>query len=732
MNLNWKYLITLVLSVFFTSCLYANQYEWNKDPIVKAPVSGGNGKTVYFDVSHGGTEGNADWVIDGAFSDFADALVAEGYTVVEYRGVDLNGNGKIEWIDDYNTPANADINEAIITYDAIAASDVFVLAETNRPFTIAEYAALKQYVDAGKGIFFIADHYDADRNLNTWDSTEVFNGYNRSDLAKYNLHNLYGDLRNPKSANAGWLAENFGIRFRFNAIDLKAGVSDVIAPSLTEGLTQGVAPILMAGGATLAITDPNLAKGLVYIAPTDNATKWNYAKDSGIYFGGQDEGPYVAISKPSLGKAAFIGDSSPIEDATPKYRRQDSGSTKKTYPGWTDPGHASVLSINIINWLANTEDYVGFNTAAHPAGFMTPIPLADEEKTDPNNGQPWRQPSNGYLPWDPSSFANGSFGAPCPLNGCSGGGDNGGGDNGGEPSDSLTVAQALNTANGTDVVVEGVIKAELNGIYALLLADSSNNSITINVKLESSQRAQFSPNLNPQLIGQKIRVTGRRDTYMSGPSIEYVSSIELVSAYLSVSQALAEPVGTEVEVVGIIQSELNGIYALLLADENASGTTINVKLESTQRATFSPSLNPDLIGKKLLVKGRRDNYMSAPSIEYVSELTLLDSTGGGDNSGGEPNNPTDAISVSDALALSEGTDVKVIGQITSALNGQYALVLSEGNQDINIKLPSEYRNQFSPERNPSILNQTIIVEGRRDRYMSAPSVEYISSIQLAN
>ena len=36
-----------------------------------------------------------------------------------------------------------------------------------------------QYVKNGGSIFFIADHYNADRNKNRWDSSEVFNGYRR-------------------------------------------------------------------------------------------------------------------------------------------------------------------------------------------------------------------------------------------------------------------------------------------------------------------------------------------------------------------------------------------------------------------------------------------------------------------------------------------------------------------------------------------------------------------------
>ncbi len=601
----------------------AADYEWNAIAPVKIPSpQTSNGKTILFDVSHGGTEGNADWVIDGAFSSFADALVNEGYTVEEYRGIDLNNDGLIEYFDDLNTPVNSQVNEAIITYSAIQDADVLVLAETNRPFKVSEYQALEQFVAAGKGIYFIGDHYNADRNLNTWDATEVFNGYNRSTLTKYNYGGEYGDLRNPGNSD-GWLAQNFGIRFRFNALDYLAGVSDVIASVHSEGITENVQPILMAAGATLAITNPSKAKGLVYLSSQDNATAWKHANDSGLYFGGRDEGPYVAIAKAGLGKAAFIGDSSPVEDDTPKYRRQDSGAVKKTYPGWTDPGDAATLSVNIINWLATQENYLEFdNNNGHTAGELTLNAKAAIEMEDPDNGNPWSTPSDGYNPWDTATFANGSFGARLPADE--------------DPTDpstpttTVSVSEALAIDNGSEVTLQGTISAELNGIYALLLTDSENANESIAIKLESSQRAQFSPQLNPEILQHVIRVSGIRNDYLSQSGVTGVSDIiDLGLAnnngdYVSVSNALDTLSGTSITVTGFVVSEINGIYGLLLQDINDASKQINVKLESTYRAEFNPQLNPNIIGAQIIVSGKRDAYLGEPGIRYVDSITKLD------------------------------------------------------------------------------------------------------------
>lgn len=419
-----SFFLTLFLLIGFNACTClekpqsrpmhlseaAGDYEWNKEIPVKTPQEITNGKLVLFDVSHMSTSGQSDWVIDGGFSDFADALVKEGYIVKEYRGVDKNGDGIFTFYDD-RKEENIDKNEWIITYDAIKEADVFVLAESNRPFREDEYDALKTFVDSGKGIYFISDHYNADRNKNNWDSTETFNGYNRSTNDRYNMGGAYGDLRNPQDAAQGWLAETFGVRFRFNAINFKSGASDIRPPAESEGLTKDVGPVLIAAGATLAIVDGSKAKGIVYLSESDDVKKWGHAADSGKYFGGNKEGPFVAISKPGKGKAAFIGDSSPIEDITPKYRK-DEGGVKKLHDGWNNRGNAAQLSINIINWLASTEEYVGFGGINHTRGVETHAPMheVELEQTKP---EPWAKPK--VDPWDPATFMPGAYGAPKPY-----------------------------------------------------------------------------------------------------------------------------------------------------------------------------------------------------------------------------------------------------------------------------------------------------------------------------
>ncbi|WP_435924209.1 chitinase N-terminal domain-containing protein [Paenibacillus sp. DYY-L-2] len=360
-------------------------------PVIAPKVVNENaGKKILFDNTHGQTAGAADWVIDGGFSDFGHALAGEGFEVKELRK---------------STP---------ITYSDLSDYEVFVLAEPNIPFKQSEQAAMEQYVENGGSIFFIGDHYNADRNKNRWDGSESINGYRRGaweDPAK----GMSQEERNSSAmqgvVSSDWLSDNFGVRFRYNALgDITA--NQIVAPDQAFGITEGVQGVAMHAGSTLAITDPAKAKGIVYLPETDDA--WGNAVDQGVYNGGGiEEGPYVAVSKVGLGKAAFIGDSSPVEDASPKYLREETGTKKTTYDGFKEQDDAELL-VNLVDWLATQENYSSLEevsgleldevTALHP--FEAP-----QASTEPQS-EPWSAPAAGYKWWDPSTFKPGSYGGP--------------------------------------------------------------------------------------------------------------------------------------------------------------------------------------------------------------------------------------------------------------------------------------------------------------------------------
>ncbi|MGM0846442.1 MAG: thermonuclease family protein [Bacillota bacterium] len=230
----------------------------------------------------------------------------------------------------------------------------------------------------------------------------------------------------------------------------------------------------------------------------------------------------------------------------------------------------------------------------------------------------------------------------------------------------LTVGEALAQPQGTEVTMKGYIVGENNGQYAVKVSDSTENtSSAIVVKLETDMRAEFSPVNNPDALNKQILVTGERDVYSGNESIEYVTSIEFVKEepardFLTVSEALNEPQGTELTMKGYIVGENNGQYAVKVSDstENTSSTIV-VKLESGMRSEFSPVNNPDALNKQILVTGTRDVYSRQESIESVSSIEFVE---GEDPA--QPEAPAEPLSIVDAK-LKMGQTVTIEGIVTA-------------------------------------------------------------------
>lgn len=388
-NQLWSIFLAFILSVIVFPIAF--QAEGIDDPAPIIVPEEPNGKTVLFDNMHGQTAGQADWVIDGAFSDFAEGIAANGYQVKELR------------------------KERPFTIGDLEKSDVFVIPEANIPFKKTEQDAMVEYVENGGSIFFISDHYNADRNKNRWDSSEIMNGFRRGayDDPTKGMSSLEENSEVMQGVESSdWLSDHFGIRFRFNAPG-NIVADHVVEPSETFDITYGVSKVTMHAGSTLAITNPEIAKGILYLPDNlDESDKWGPAVDEGIYHGGGvEEGPYAAISKLGKGKAAFIGDSSPVEDATPKYRNEETGKKKRTYDGFIDADNGKLL-LNTIDWLAEQESYETFTNADIP--LDEPSPILDKEipenTTEPQH-EPWSTPLDTYHWFDSVTFAPGSFGS---------------------------------------------------------------------------------------------------------------------------------------------------------------------------------------------------------------------------------------------------------------------------------------------------------------------------------
>ncbi|MBO0477546.1 WxL domain-containing protein [Vagococcus sp. DIV0080] len=361
------------------------------DPAPEIKPSQPNGQKVLFDNTHAQTAGAADWVIDGAFSDFGQGLANNGYYVKELRKT---------------TP---------ITLDDLKEYDVFVLPEANIPYKVSEQQAIEDYVSAGGSVFYISDHYNADRNKNRIDASEAFNGYRRgayTDMTKDMSEAEKNSEAMQGVESSDWLNETFGVRFRYNGID---NISDSSKWVMNDafGILDGVNSVGLHAGSTVAIMDPTRAKGLIYPPSglTSSANKWGPSVDQGVYNGGGvEEGAYVAISKKDKGKAAFIGDTSMVEDASPKYMRDENGKSKKTYDGYKEKDDAKVL-VQLVDWLSKQEDYDTFDKMGIQLSSKTVLhDFEDPAKSTEPQKEPWAAPAAGFKWYDNSTFAPGSFG----------------------------------------------------------------------------------------------------------------------------------------------------------------------------------------------------------------------------------------------------------------------------------------------------------------------------------
>ncbi|MBN1354795.1 hypothetical protein JXA40_00840 [bacterium] len=110
---------------------------------------------IVFDDLHGQSFGNADWVIDGAYSELADDLR--------------------QFLSAKVSPASRCFESGYLTGAALGSVDLLILPEANTRYGPAEISSIRNFVMQGGGIFLIADHGGSDRNSDGWDSALILN-----------------------------------------------------------------------------------------------------------------------------------------------------------------------------------------------------------------------------------------------------------------------------------------------------------------------------------------------------------------------------------------------------------------------------------------------------------------------------------------------------------------------------------------------------------------------------
>jgi hypothetical protein len=287
-------------------------------PVTAAFAAEATGHRILFDNAHAETAGNADWIIStsqpdplaqdpapSAESDWTGALSAWGVALQKTGGYSLK-----------TLPSGSSLGYGTTAALDLGNFDTLVVPEPNTLFTAAEKTAIMKFVQAGGGLFMIADHTGADRNNDGYDAVEVFN-----DL----MNNNTVDPTNPFGITVDTL--NIGS-------DFPSAVDDAADPVL-HGTFGDVRKSLIASGttATLRPADNPAVKGLLYRTGHSGTT-----------------GAFFATSTFGSGRVAFWGDTSPVDDGTGQ-----SGNT--LYDGWNDPGATNApLALNATAWLSGGED----------------------------------------------------------------------------------------------------------------------------------------------------------------------------------------------------------------------------------------------------------------------------------------------------------------------------------------------------------------------------------------
>jgi hypothetical protein len=269
---------------------------------------------VLFDNTHAETAGNADWIIstsqpDPLGQDSTPSAETDWTGALSAWGVALQKTGEYSL---KTLPSGSSLSYGGTAALDLGNFDTLVIPEPNTLFTAAEKTAIMKFVQAGGGLFMIADHTGADRNNDGYDAVEVFN-----DL----MSNNTVDSTNPFGITVDTL--NVGS-------DFPTAINDSADPVL-HGAFGNVSKSLIASGttATLKPADNASVKGLVY--------RTGYSGTTGAFF---------ATSTFGSGRVAFWGDSSPIDDGTGQ-----SGNT--LYDGWNDPGATNApLALNATAWLS--------------------------------------------------------------------------------------------------------------------------------------------------------------------------------------------------------------------------------------------------------------------------------------------------------------------------------------------------------------------------------------------
>ncbi|MCD4654986.1 hypothetical protein K8T06_13760, partial [bacterium] len=212
---------------------------------------------------------------------------------------------------------------------------VFILNEPQNPLDYSEQQAIYAFVEAGGGVFLIADHCGSDRNHSGWDSPRIFNNMNiQSQLGVF----FYDD------------AMSYDCDFTQNVFRVNESPSDPII----HGPFGAVNNIKFNGTTEIEI--------FPMINPSVFGHAWRNP-------GSQENNRYMVVTCDyGAGKIAFFPDSSPTSDGTGDPNDTSYGNTFADSEFDND-----YFFFNISVWLADGASPPPTATPIVPTSTPTPV-----------------------------------------------------------------------------------------------------------------------------------------------------------------------------------------------------------------------------------------------------------------------------------------------------------------------------------------------------------------------
>lgn len=300
-------------------------------------------KRALFDNTHAETAGNADWIIDtdqplplpaqstvgpatprtywlGAISSWGIDLVKRGYEVASLAA-----------------PNTITYGDTTKPYD-LAKFDVFIVPEPNTLFSASEAAAIFAFVNDGGGLIAVGDHGNSDRNGDGWDSPEIWNALDPTQL--WGVH---------------WQVQG---EANTNIVQDSGNEDTTPADSIVHGPVGVADSLSFHNGATFILN------------PAANPRVRGVFWMNGLAHG--NTGVMAARSEYGQGRIFFLGDSSPIDDGSAQ------PGNSSIFDGWSEAaGRDSILALNATIW-ATRRDPVTLDVPARVGALL------DFSRPEPN------------------------------------------------------------------------------------------------------------------------------------------------------------------------------------------------------------------------------------------------------------------------------------------------------------------------------------------------------------